>query len=142
MTGHGQPQSGDNIAPAPISQRELRENFLPPFRAVVKRTGIGAVMPSYNEIDGVPSHQNRWLLTQVLRGEWGFDGAVISDYGAVPELDTIHHVAGDLEAAARHALAAGVDCELPDGLAFRTLVDQVRRARCRRRRWIRPARAC
>jgi beta-glucosidase len=64
MTGHGQPQSGDNIAPAPISQRELRENFLPPFRAVVKRTGIGAVMPSYNEIDGVPSHQNRWLLTQ------------------------------------------------------------------------------
>lgn len=126
MTGHGQPQSGDNIAPAPISQRELRENFLPPFRAVVKRTGIGAVMPSYNEIDGVPSHQNRWLLTDVLRGEWGFDGAVISDYGAVPELDTIHHVAGDLEAAARHALAAGVDCELPDGLAFRTLVDQVR----------------
>lgn len=126
MTGHGQPQSGDNIAPAPVSQRELRENFLPPFRAVVKRTGIGAVMPSYNEIDGVPSHQNRWLLTQVLRGEWGFDGAVISDYGAVPELDTIHHVAGDLEAAARHALAAGVDCELPDGLAFRTLVDQVR----------------
>jgi beta-glucosidase len=65
MTGHGQPQSGDNIAPAPISQRELRENFLPPFRAVVKRTGIGAVMPSYNEIDGVPSHQNHWLLTQV-----------------------------------------------------------------------------
>ncbi|WP_068092128.1 glycoside hydrolase family 3 N-terminal domain-containing protein [Novosphingobium rosa] len=126
MTGHGQPQSGDNIAPAPISQRELRENFLPPFRAVVKRTGIGAVMPSYNEIDGVPSHQNRWLLTDVLRGEWGFDGAVISDYGAVPELDTIHHVAADLEAAARHALAAGVDCELPDGLAFRTLVDQVR----------------
>jgi beta-glucosidase len=126
MTGHGQPQSGDNIAPAPISQRELRENFLPPFRAVVKRTGIGAVMPSYNEIDGVPSHQNRWLLTQVLRGEWGFDGAVISDYGAVPELDTIHHVAGDLEATARHALAAGVDCELPDGLAYRTLVQQVR----------------
>jgi beta-glucosidase len=126
MTGHGQPQSGDNIAPAPISQRELRENFLPPFRAVVKRTGIGAVMPSYNEIDGVPSHQNHWLLTQVLRGEWGFDGAVISDYGAVPELDTIHHVAGDLEATARHALAAGVDCELPDGLAYRTLVQQVR----------------
>ena len=126
MTGHGQPQSGDNIAPAPISQRELRENFLPPFRAVVRRTGIGAVMPSYNEIDGVPSHQNRWLLTQVLRGEWGFDGAVISDYGAVPELDTIHHVAGDLEATARHALAAGVDCELPDGLAYRTLVAQVR----------------
>src|SRR3546814_6206855 len=68
MTGHGQPQSGENIAPAPISERELRENFFPPFREVVKRTGIAAVMPSYNEIDGVPSHQHRWLLNDILRG--------------------------------------------------------------------------
>ena len=126
MTGHGQPQSGENIAPAPVSERELRENFFPPFRAVVKRTGIAAVMPSYNEIDGVPSHQNRWLLGDILRGEWHFDGAVVSDYGAVPELDTIHHVQPDLEAAARAALRAGVDCELPDGIGFRTLVEQVR----------------
>jgi beta-glucosidase len=126
MTGHGQPQSGENIAPAPISERELRENFFPPFRAVVKRTGIGAVMPSYNEIDGVPSHMNRWLLGDVLRGEWGFDGAIVSDYGAVHELDTIHHVQPDLTATARAALRAGVDCELPDGQAYRTLVDQVR----------------
>ncbi len=126
MTGHGQPQSGENIAPAPISERELRENFFPPFRAVVKRTGIAAVMPSYNEIDGVPSHQNVWLLGDILRGEWHFDGAVVSDYGAVPELDTIHHVQPDLEATARAALRAGVDCELPDGIAYRTLVDQVR----------------
>ncbi|KKW91782.1 glycoside hydrolase family 3 N-terminal domain-containing protein [Sphingobium chungbukense] len=126
MTGHGQPQSGENIAPAPISQRELRENFFPPFREVVRRTGIGAVMPSYNEIDGVPSHQNRWLLNDILRGEWHFDGAVVSDYGAVPELDTIHHVQPDPEAAARAALRAGVDCELPDGQTYRTLVEQVR----------------
>ncbi|AMK16592.1 beta-glucosidase [Sphingobium sp. MI1205] len=126
MTGHGQPESGENIAPAPISQRELRENFFPPFRAVVRRTGIAAVMPSYNEIDGVPSHMSHWLLHDILRGEWDFDGAVVSDYGAVPELDTIHHVQPDLQAAARAALRAGVDCELPDGLAYRTLVEQVR----------------
>jgi beta-glucosidase len=126
MTGHGQPESGENIAPAPVSERELRENFFPPFRAVVKHTGIAAVMPSYNEIDGVPSHMNRWLLTDVLRGEWHFDGAVVSDYGAVAELETIHHVQPDLAATARAALRAGVDCELPDGLAYRTLVDQVR----------------
>ncbi|WP_313801373.1 glycoside hydrolase family 3 N-terminal domain-containing protein [Sphingobium sp.] len=126
MTGHGQPQSGENIAPAPISERELRENFFPPFREVVKRTGIAAVMPSYNEIDGVPSHQNRWLLNDILRGEWHFDGAVVSDYGAVHELDTIHHVQPDPEAAARAALRAGVDCELPDGQTYRTLVEQVR----------------
>ena len=126
MTGHGQPQGGENIAPAPISERELRENFFPPFRAVVKRTGIAAVMPSYNEIDGVPSHQNRWLLNDILRGEWHFDGAVVSDYGAVHELDSIHHVQPDPEAAARAALRAGVDCELPDGQTYRTLVEQVR----------------
>lgn len=126
MTGHGQPQSGENIAPAPISQRELRENFFPPFRQVVKRTGIAAVMPSYNEIDGVPSHQNKWLLGDILRGEWHFDGAVVSDYGAVHELDTIHHVQPDPEASARAALRAGVDCELPDGQTYRTLVEQVR----------------
>jgi beta-glucosidase len=126
MTGHGQPQAGNNIAPAPLGQRELRESFFPPFRAVVKRTGIAAVMPSYNEIDGLPSHINRWLLGDVLRGEWGFDGAVVSDYGAVDELQRIHHVARDLEECARRALAAGVDSELPDGTAYRTLVGQVR----------------
>jgi len=126
MTGHGQPQAGNNIAPAPLGERELRESFFPPFRAVVRRTGIAAVMPSYNEIDGVPSHANRWLLGDVLRGEWHFDGAVVSDYGAVNELHDIHHVAVDLENSARRALAAGVDSELPDGAAYRTLVAQVR----------------
>lgn len=126
MTGHGQPQGGNNIAPAEISQRELRENFFPPFREVVERTAIGAVMPSYNEIDGVPSHANRWLLHDVLRGEWGFDGIIASDYGAVEDLVGIHHIARDLPAAARLALAAGIDCELPDGLAYRTLTAQVR----------------
>lgn len=126
MTGHGQPQAGNNIAPAPIAERELRESFFPPFRAVVERTRIAAVMPSYNEIDGVPSHANRWLLGKVLRGEWHFDGVVVSDYGAVEELERIHHIAGDRRQAARLALAAGVDSELPDGTAYRTLADQVR----------------
>ncbi len=126
MTGHGQPESGENVAPAPIAERELRERFFPPFRKVVKRTGIGAVMPSYNEIDGVPSHANRWLLTEVLRGEWGFDGAIVSDYAAIPELASFHHVAADRDGAARLALAAGVDSDLPDGQAFRSLADQVR----------------
>ena len=129
MTGHGQPESGDNIAPAPIACRELRENFFPPFRAVVTRTGIGAVMPSYNEIDGVPSHANHWLLTDVLRGEWGFDGAIISDYGAVEELAAVHHVAADPSGAALLALHAGVDANLPDGIAYRTLPAAVRAGR-------------
>ena len=129
MTGHGQPESGNNVAPAQLSERELRENFFPPFREVVRRCSVGAVMPSYNEIDGVPSHANAWLLGTVLRGEWGFDGIIASDYGGVHELATLHHVARDLEDAAHQALRAGVDSELPEGQAFATLVDAVRAGR-------------
>lgn len=129
MTGHGQPEAGNNVAPAQLSERELRENFFPPFREVVRRTSVGAVMPSYNEIDGVPSHGNTWLLGDVLRGEWGFDGIIASDYGGVHELATLHHVARDLEDAAHQALKAGVDSELPEGMAFATLTEAVRAGR-------------
>src|SRR5262245_50304440 len=129
LTGHGQPESGTNVGPSPISERTLRENFFPPFEQVVKRTGIAAVMPSYNEIDGIPSHANRWLLTDVLRGEWGFKGAVVSDYFAIDQLVSIHHVAPDQAAAAIRALTAGVDSDLPDGGSFATLVASVRAGR-------------
>ncbi|MEY2853144.1 MAG: hypothetical protein RL030_276, partial [Pseudomonadota bacterium] len=127
MTGHGQPESGTNIGPAPISERELRSNFLPPFEQVVRRTGISAVMPSYNEIDGVPSHANRWLLTDVLRGEWGFKGVVVSDYYAIEQMADVHHIAADAAHAALIALRAGVDQDLPEGAAFAHLVDAVNR---------------
>nr|WP_225421202.1 glycoside hydrolase family 3 N-terminal domain-containing protein [Sphingomonas parva] len=129
MTGHGQPQAGNNVAPAPLGERELREFFFPPFEQVVTRTGIEAVMASYNEIDGVPSHANRWLLQDVLRGEWGFRGAVVSDYSGVDELATFHHVAPDIQAAAIRAISAGVDSDLPEGLSYRTLVQAVRDGR-------------
>jgi beta-glucosidase len=121
MTGHGQPESGTNIGPAPVSERELRTNFLHPFEQVVRRTGISAVMPSYNEIDGIPSHANRWLLTDVLRGEWGFDGVVVSDYYAIEQMAQIHGIAADPADAAPRALAAGVDQDLPEGGAYRFL---------------------
>jgi len=121
MTGHGQPEAGNNVAPAPLGERELRTAFFPPFREVVRRTSIGAVMPSYNELDGVPSHANTWLLGDVLRGEWGFDGIIASDYGGVHELATLHHVALDEADAAHQALLAGVDSELPEGQAYRNL---------------------
>ena len=125
MTGHGQPESGNNISPAQISERELRSNFFPPFRSIIERTSIRAIMPSYNEIDGVPSHANQWLLQDVLRGEWKFDGIIVSDYNGVDELASLHQVAMDLDQSARLALAAGVDSELPDGQAYRSLVTQV-----------------
>jgi beta-glucosidase len=126
LTGHGQPESGTNVGPANISERTLREYFFPPFEQVVKRTGIQAVMASYNEIDGVPSHANKWLLNDVLRGEWGFLGAVVSDYYAIDELAGRHSIAKDKTDAALLALAAGVDSDLPTGAAYSTLLASVR----------------
>ncbi|GAA0268522.1 glycoside hydrolase family 3 N-terminal domain-containing protein [Alteraurantiacibacter aestuarii] len=125
MTGHGQPESGTNVGPSQVSERTLREVFFPPFEQVVRRTAIGAVMASYNEIDGVPSHSSKWLLGDILRGEWGFGGAVVSDYYAIEQMAQIHHVAPDIATAARMALAAGVDIDLPVGAAYSTLAQSV-----------------
>jgi beta-glucosidase len=125
LTGHGQPESGTNVGPAPYSERALREFFFPPFEKIIARTGVSAVMPSYNEIDGVPSTANVWLLRKVLRDEWGFRGAVVSDYYAIEDLQRLHHVAATSEDAARLALNAGVDIDLPSPGAYATLTQQV-----------------
>jgi beta-glucosidase len=114
-----------------VSERELRENFFVPFEQVVKRTGIEAVMASYNEIDGVPSHANKWLLGDVLRKEWGFGGFVVSDYYAIWELsyrpDTHgHFVAADKREACRLAVEAGVNIELPEPDCYLHLVELVK----------------
>ncbi len=129
MTGHGQPESGTNVGPALISERTLREDFFPPFEQAVARTNVRAVMASYNEIDGVPSHANKWLLGTVLRGEWAYKGAVVSDYFAIEQMAEIHHIEPDIASAAVRALRAGVDVDLPNGVSFRTLVDSVRAGR-------------
>ena len=129
FAAHGQPESGTNTAPANYSEREIRETFLVPFRAAVREAHVGSVMASYNEIDGVPSHVNHWLLDTVLRNEWGFDGYVTSDGDGLQMLVETHHVAADHAEAARKALAAGVEYDLSDGSVFRTLVDQVRQGK-------------
>jgi beta-glucosidase len=121
MTGHGQPEGGTNVGPANISERVLREYFFPPFAAAVKRANVQAVMPSYNEIDGVPSHANGWLINQVLRKEMGFKGGVVSDYWGIDDLQRLHGVEPDLMHAAARALKSGVDFDTPDGLAYSQL---------------------
>ncbi|MXP48243.1 beta-glucosidase [Altererythrobacter luteolus] len=129
MTGHGQPESGTNVGPAQISERTLREMFFPPFEQVVTRTAIDAVMASYNEIDGIPSHSNSWLLNDVLRGEWGFRGAVVSDYYAIEDLARLHRIVPDYTAAAELALNSGVDVDLPEGAGFVNLVESAKAGR-------------
>ena len=125
MAGHGQPEGGNNIAPANISERTLREVFLYPFRHIVRKGNVRNIMASYNEVNGVPSHVNGWMLNDVLRGEWGFKGAVVSDYFAVKELNSRHAVAPDWKTAAVRSISAGVDIELPDREAFPFLVEAV-----------------
>jgi beta-glucosidase len=129
MTGHGEPESGTNVGPANISERVLREVFFPPFERAVTEGGAMSVMASYNEIDGMPSHANTWLITDVLRGEWGFDGFVVADYFAIPELMRRHAVAASMELAAAQALRAGVDIELPNPEAYTHLVELVESGR-------------
>jgi beta-glucosidase-like glycosyl hydrolase len=121
MTGHGQPESGTNTGPADVTERTLREVFFPPFAAAIHQGHALNVMPSYNEIDGIPSHANYWLLHDILRGEMGFTGAVDSDYEAIEQLQELHHVEPDLMHAAARALHAGVDFDLPDGAAYAEL---------------------
>ncbi len=129
FAAHGQPESGTNTAPANFSERDLRETFLVPFRAAVQEAHVGSAMASYNEIDGIPNHANRWLLDRVLRQEWGFRGYVTSDANGLQMLVDTHHIASDFEDAARKGLAAGVDYDLSNGSVYATLLDQVRDGR-------------
>jgi len=129
MTGHGQPENGTNVGPAQIAERTLRENFFPPFERAVTELPVRSVMPSYNEIDGVPSHANRWLLTKILREEWGYKGSVQSDYFAIKELIARHKLTSDLGDTAVMALHAGVDVELPDGEAYALIPELVKAGR-------------
>ena len=123
---HGQPEGGTNTAPGNYSERIIRENFLVPFQAAVQEAHVGSVMASYNEIDGVPSHVNHWLLDKVLRQEWGFNGYLTSDGDGLQMLVGTHHVAYNMADAARQGLAAGIDYDLSEGTVYNTLVAQVK----------------
>jgi beta-glucosidase len=113
FAAHGMPEGGLNWAPVHVGARDMREVFLLPFEAAVKEAGLATVMNAYHELDGVPCGASRELLTGILRGEWGFDGLVVSDYNTVPMLVDYHHVAAGKLAAAVMALEAGLDLELP-----------------------------
>jgi beta-glucosidase len=132
LAGHGQPESGMNCAPANVSLRVLRETFLYTFKEALKKGGAISLMASYNELDGVPSHANKWLLQDVLRKEWGFKGFIVSDYFAIWELgyrpDTHgHFVAKGKKESCALAVQAGVNIELPDPDCYLHLVELVRK---------------
>src|SRR5688500_19238594 len=128
FAAHGSHEGGINTAPPLVPERLLRAELLVPFEAAVN-AGAYTVMPSYNEVDGVPSHASRWLLTDILRREWGFAGLVVSDYFGIEQMQTRHRVAVDKADAAAQALEAGVDLELPDPYGYPELLGAVKRGR-------------
>ncbi|WP_105567816.1 beta-xylosidase/alpha-l-arabinosidase [Microbacterium halophytorum] len=128
--GYSASQSGRNHAPVHAGPREIRDVFLPPFEMAIRDGGAKSVMNSYTEIDGVPVASDPAVLTDLLRGELGFDGTVVADYYAVAFLEMTHALAADRGEAAALALAAGIDVELPTGEAYlQPLVDAVRAGR-------------
>lgn len=118
FVGYSGSQSGRNFAPVHAGPRELADVFLVPFEMAVLDGNVRSVMHGYTAVDGMPVAADRSLLTGLLREEWGFDGTVVADYFGVAFLHLLHHVAGDLADAARQALEAGIDVELPTGDAY------------------------
>lgn len=130
FAAHGQPEAGTNCGPVNVSESVLREVFFPPFKKCIQEAGVMNIMASYNEIDGIPSHANKWLLKDVLRDEWGFDGVVVSDYFAITELfqkkeDWGNWVAANKEEAAKLSITAGVNIELPTPDCYPNLTHMV-----------------
>jgi beta-glucosidase len=127
FAAYGAAEAGRDYNVAAIGERTMWDVYLPPFEAAV-RAGVGTVMASFNEIDGTPAHASRWLLTDVLRDRWKFNGLVVSDWTGVWEL-LQHFESHDSSTIARRAIAAGVDMEMSSALYRAKLAAEVRAGR-------------
>ena len=112
FVGYPENRRGINGGFSDMSERRLREIYLPPFEAAVKEAGVASIMPGHQDYNGVPCHMNTWLLNDVLRGELGFDGFIVSDNNDVGRLQTMHFIPKTRTEAAILGLKAGVDIDL------------------------------
>jgi beta-glucosidase len=127
FVAYGAAEAGRDYNTVDISERALREIYLPPFRAALE-AGAGSVMPAFNEVAGIPMHANAPLVRDLLRGQWGFNGVVVSDYTGVKELIE-HGVADGPLAAAELGLAATVDIDMVSGIYASKLPELIRNGR-------------
>ena len=125
----GEPFGGLNAAPMDLSERQLREIYLPPFIAAVKDAHVGTVMAAHNEINGIPCHGNSWLLKDLLRDEMGFDGFVVSDWMDIERLYAMHHWAPDSTEAFVRSVEAGIDMHMQGDNYFEAVIDAVKSGR-------------
>jgi beta-glucosidase len=121
LVGHGESEGGQNQGPANYSMRVLRDYHMPPFKMCIDKVKPVSVMPSYNEVDGLPSHANKWLIQDLLRKEWKFKGLVVSDYYGVDQLLLKHNVVKDETEAAMTGFNTGVQYEFPQGNYYKHL---------------------
>lgn len=141
FVGYSASKGGRNLAPVSVGARELADVLLPPFEMALRESGVRSVMNSYTDLDGVPTAADRSLLTGLLRERWGFEGTVVADYFSIAFLKELHGHSEGWTDAARDALAAGIDVELPtvktfgpalvraveDGIVDKELVDRALR---------------
>lgn len=123
---HGNPLGGLNLASVDCGTRDLLEVYLKPFEMVIQNTGIMAVMSSYNSWNRVPNSASRYMLTDILRKKWGFEGYVYSDWGVISMLKYFHNTAADNESAACQVLDAGLDVEASSN-CFPSLIEAIQR---------------
>ena len=116
---YGLPEGGRDYASVDMSERRLREHFLPPYKAAVE-AGVATVMTSFNLYNGIPATMNKFLVDQILKKEWGFDGVVITDYGSIGEI-LQHGCAENIAEAARLSLEAGTDMDMCSGSYIKEL---------------------
>lgn len=122
---YGGAEGGRDYNTVDVSERVLREIYLPPFKAAIVDAGAGTIMSAFNDLNGVPASANRYTLTSILRGEWGFDGFVVSDWNAIRELLN-HGIAATPAEAAKKAANAGVDMDMEGDVYQKNLVELVR----------------
>ena len=123
FAGGSEPINGTNGAPTDLSERTLREVFFPPFKAGVD-AGAFSLMTAHNELNGIPCHENEWLMQEVLRGEWGFRGFVVSDWMDIEHLHDLHGTAENLKEAFYQSIMAGIDMHM-HGLYWNELVTEL-----------------
>ena len=119
------PIAGINLGPNNLGPRDLRDLHLYPFKKAIQEANIYAVMPAYNEVNGIPLHANKYLMKDILRKELGFEGYVFSDYEAIAMLNYFHKITEDKQATAISAIEAGIDLEAPTDFAYSELANLV-----------------
>ena len=129
LAAYGAAEAGRDYNPAELSEHTLRNIYLPPYKAAID-AGVGTMMASFNEINGIPATADKWLMTEVLRKEWGFTGFVVTDYTGTNEL-VPHGVAEDEKHAAELAVNAGIDMDMTGASFIKYLTQSVKEGNCR-----------